>query len=168
MKVQLGLSFISSLMLTIGATGALAEGLKRDYGFSDPLPQTGRVTVRKGIQALPKNQLFDRCPAQSRLEEFAESTNFLVMICRDDRNNLKRFWIQKAKKTGEITKLTWLMDRGDPYKGWTSGDYSVSLYTDGVRPAGRANAYVESFNTRTKQGKAEALIYYYGRIYDRR
>jgi hypothetical protein len=159
---------VSSLLLLTAFPGLAQAGeMKRDYEFSTPLPQTKRVTIRRPIAALPANQRFDRCPAQSRLEEFAESTSFLVMVCRDDRNNMKRFWIQKAKKTGAITKLTWLMERGDPYRGWTSGDYSVSIYADGRNPE-KLNAYLESFNTRTKQGKAEALIYHYSRVYDRR
>ena len=168
MKVQVGLSFISGLvLLMIGAMGAQAEDFKRDYTFSAPLPHTRRVTIRKVIQALPVSQLFDRCPVQSRLEEFAESTSFLVMVCRDDRNALKKFWIQKAKKSGKITRLTAEDKPNSQPSRWTIGDYSVAIYADGRNPE-KLNAYLESYNTQTKQGRAEALIYHYSQFYDRR
>ena len=115
----------------------------------------------------PASQRFDRCPAQSHLEQFAESTSFLVMVCRDDRDNLKKFWIQKAKKSGKITRLTAEDQPNSQPSRWTSGAYSVAIYADGRNPE-KLNAYLESYNTQTKQGRAEALIYHYSRFYDRR
>ncbi|HEY9908306.1 MAG TPA: hypothetical protein V6D18_11965 [Thermosynechococcaceae cyanobacterium] len=168
MKIRSRLAVISGVMLlAFCASGARAEGFQHDYAFSSPLPQTGRLTIRRPLRALPANQLFARCPAASRLEEFAESTNFLVMVCRDNRNALQKFWIQKAKKTGKITRLTAQDKPQSQPSPWTSGDYSVSIYADGARPE-KLNAYLESYNTRTKQGRAEALIYYYSKFNDRR
>ena len=80
------------------------DSFKRDYGFSTTLPQTGKVTIRKPITDLPAKSLFESCPKKSDLQEFAESTSFLVMICRDRQNDLQKYWIQKNKKSGKILR----------------------------------------------------------------
>lgn len=156
------------LTALIGMAGsAIAGDFKRDYEPTVPLAQTGQLTVRKPIRDLPAKSLFNRCPTVSHLEEFAESTHFLVMVCRDDRNDLKKYWIQKTKKTGKILRLTARdAPRSQPSR-WKNGDYTVDLYSDGRRPE-QLNAYVESYNTKTQQGQAEALLYHYSKFYDRR
>ena len=168
MNIHSWFNLVASLML-IGYSGtAQADDLKRDYEATTPLPQTGRLTIRRSISALPADQLFDRCPAQSRLEEFAESTRFLVMVCRDDRDALKKFWIQKTKKTGTITRLTGQDQPRSQPTPFASGDYRVLIYADGAKPS-QLNAYLESYNAKTrKAGRAEALLYHYSKFYDRR
>jgi hypothetical protein len=87
--------------------------------------------------------LFESCPKKSYLQEFAESSNYLVMVCRDQANNLQKYWLQKAKKTGKVIRLT-TQDRANSQPSlWKSGDYQVTLYADGI---GRGNAYLESYN----------------------
>ncbi|PZV18953.1 MAG: hypothetical protein DCF20_02585 [Pseudanabaena sp.] len=140
------------------------EVFKRDYGFSTPIPATGKVTIRKPIKDLPAKSLFAICPAKSSLQDFAESTSFLVMICRDKKNELQKYWIQKNKKTGSVLRLTALDLPNSQPSAWTSGDYQVNIYRDGRNPQ-LINAYLESYNTKTKQGRAEALLYYYSKFH---
>lgn len=146
-----------------GLESAIAGDLKRDYDFKTPLPQTQRLTIRKSILALPATRLFERCPAHSHVEEFAESTHFLVMVCRDDQDNLKKYWIQKTKQTAKIIRLTARdQPRSEP-SNWKNGDDEVYLYKDGL---GHLNAYLESYNSKTQQRWAEALLYHYWQFYD--
>ncbi|CAN1211416.1 DUF928 domain-containing protein [Tumidithrix helvetica PCC 7403] len=165
MKIQHCFRFLFGIALIAGyQPSAIADEFKRDYDFSTPLPQTGKVTIRKPLEALPLKSLFDRCPAKSHLEEFAQSTHFLVMICRDDTNDLKKYWIQKALKNGKVRKLI-AEDRPNSQPvAWQSEDYKVSIYADGARPES-LNAYLESYNTKTQQGRAEALLYHYSKFY---
>ena len=142
---------------------AIAEfTVKRDYEYKTPLPQTGRVTIRLPIQNLPVASLFESCPKKSHLQEFAESSNYLVMVCRDQANNLQKYWLQKTKKTGKVIRLT-AQDRPNSQPSlWKSGDYQVTLYADGI---GRGNAYLESYNLKTQKGRSEALLYHYSKFY---
>ena len=144
---------------------AIAQEFKRDYEYKTPIPKTGQVTIRKPIQDVPTKALFESCPPKSYIYDLAESTNFLVMVCRDRTNDLRKYWIQKNKKTGKISRLSAQDQPNSQPALWESGDYSVYLYIDGV---GRGNAYLESYNKKSKQGRAEALLYHYSKVYDRR
>ena len=144
---------------------AIAEMFKRDYEYKTPIPKTGQVTIRKPIKALPAKSLFVPCPTKSDLSDFAESTNFLVMVCRDRKNDLQKYWIQKSKKTGKLLRLTAQDLPDSPPVSWETGDYSVYLYIDGI---GAGNAYLESYNRKSQQGRAEALLYHYSKVYDPR
>ncbi len=142
---------------------AIAEiSMKRDYEYQTPLPQTGQVTIRKPIKDLPANKLFESCPLKSDLQDFAESTNFLIIVCRDRQDNLQKYWIQKAKKTGKILRLTVKDEPNSQPSLWKSGDYQLTIYADGI---GRGNAYFELFNMKKQKGRAEALIYHYDKFY---
>jgi hypothetical protein len=154
-----------TLLVASYQPSAIADSVfKRDYDFSTPIPATGKVTIRKPIQDLPAKSLFAACPAKSNLQEFAESTSFLVMICRDRKNELQKYWIQKNKKTGSVVRLiSWDFPNSQP-SAWKNGNYQVSLYRDGRNPE-LINAYVESYNSKTKLGKAEALLYYYSKFH---
>ena len=166
MKLRHCFSLILGAAILLGAQSqAIAFDLKRDYEFSTPLPQTGRVTIRKSIQALPATKLFERCPDNSRLEQFAESTHFLVVVCRDKRNQLKKYWVQREKKTGKTLRLTAQDEPQSQPSGWASGDNQFFLYADG---RGRINAYLEVYNLKKQTGWAEALLYHYDKFYDRR
>jgi hypothetical protein len=136
----------------------------RDYEFSTPIPTTGKVTIRKPILDLPKKSLFASCPAKSDLQDFAESTSFLVMICRDQQNVLQKYWIQKNKKTGAVVRLTARDLPNSQPSMWKSGNYQVYLYHDGRNPE-LINAYLESYNMKAKKGRAEALLYYYSKFH---
>jgi len=86
---------------------AIAEfTVNRDYEYKTPLPQTGQVTIRLPIEDLPVAKLFESCPKKSYLQEFAESSHYLVMVCRDKTNKLKKYWLQKTIKTGKVLRLT--------------------------------------------------------------
>jgi hypothetical protein len=70
MKIRCSLSLVLSITLVVVYQPNLRAGdMKNDYEFSTPLPQIGRATIRRPIQALPARSLFDRCPAKSQLEE---------------------------------------------------------------------------------------------------
>ena len=158
---------MSAALTAIPIPPGFAQTIKRDYETSTPLPQTKQVTIRQPLQALPSDRLFAKCPDRSQLTEFAESNNFLVMVCREggDRG-LTKHWLQKSKKTGKQMQLK-AQDRPNSQpSAWKSGDYEVSIYSDGARP-NLINAYLESYNTKTKQGRSEALIYHYATYYDR-
>jgi hypothetical protein len=156
------IAFSVALIGTVISPG-FAQTLKRDYEFKQPLPQTKQVTIRQPLKALPSDRVFTRCPKNSQLTEFAESNNFLVMICREGGDlGLKKYWIQQTKKTGKLLQLTAQDKPGVLLSPWQSGDYQVSIYADGRGPI---NAYLESYNTRTMQGRAEALIYHYDDFY---
>jgi len=88
--------------------------------------------------------------------------NFLVIVCRDRRDNLQKYWIQKTKKTGKILRLTTKDEPNSQPSLWKNGDYQVTIYADGI---GRGNAYFESFNMKKQNGRAEALIYHYDKFY---
>ncbi len=158
--------FTLGLVLAVGLQlPAIAFDIKRDYEFSTPLPQTGQVTIRQSLGALPATKLFQRCPGNSRLQEFAESTRYLVIVCRDTRNNLKKYWIQQEKKTGKILRLTAQDQPNSQPSGWAKGNEQFFLYADG---RGRINAYLEVYNMKNQTGWAEALLYHYSQFYDRR
>ena len=157
----------SAALISMAICPGFAQTVKRDYEASTPLPQTKQVTIRQPLQDLPSDQLFAKCPENSQLTEFAESNNFIVMVCREggDRG-LTKHWLQKSKKTGKQLQLI-AQDRPNSQpSAWKSGDYEVSIYADGARP-NLINAYLESYNTKTKQGRSEALIYHYAKSYDR-
>jgi hypothetical protein len=159
------ITFSTALIATAILPG-FAQTIKRDYETSTPLPQTKLVTIRQPLKALPSDRLFAKCPANSQLTEFAESNNFLVMVCREggDRG-LTKHWLQKSKKTGKQTQLKAQDQPNSQPSAWKSGDFEVSIYADGAKPT-LINAYLESYNTKTKQGRSEALIYHYSTYYD--
>lgn len=165
MSIKNCLNFIlgAAIVASYQPMAAIAEpSFKRDYGYKTPLPQTGKVTVRRLLKDLPAKNLFEKCPTRSNLQDFAESSNFLVMICRDQVNTLQKYWIQKDKRTGEIVRLKALdKPRMEPVL-FQNGDNSLYLYGDGL---GLINAYVESYNEQTKQGIGEALLYHYNKFY---
>jgi hypothetical protein len=167
MKIHHYISTIafSATLIATTITPGFAQTIKRDYEASTPLPQTKQLTIRQPLQALPSDLLFAKCPANSQLTEFAESNNFFVMVCREggDRG-LTKHWLQKFKKTGKQMQLI-AQDRPNSQPStWKSGDYEVRIYADGARP-NLTNAYLESYNTKTKLLRSEALIYHYATHY---
>jgi hypothetical protein len=156
----------SAALISTAISPGLAQTIKRDYETTTPLPQTNRVTIRQPLQALPSDRLFAKCPMNSQLTEFAESNNFLVMVCREggDRG-LTKHWLQKNKKTGKQMQLKAQDQPSSQPSTWKSGDFEVSISADGAKPT-LINAYIESYNTKTKQGRSEALIYHYSTHYN--
>jgi hypothetical protein len=152
-------------LLTVGCASALAEEIQRDYPFEKPIPATGRLTQRLPLVKLPAAKQFKKCPAATKLVEYAESTSFQVMICADKKDlRNDKFWLQKSKKTGKLTQIAARKNPNAPGVLWESGDYRVMIYADGARP-NTINAYVESYNLKTKRGRGEALLYHYSMFY---
>jgi hypothetical protein len=152
-------------VLTVGCASAWAEEIQRDYAFNKPIPATGRLTQRLPLVKLPAAKQFKKCPDSTKLVEYAESTNFQVMICadkKDARND--KFWLQKSKKTGKLSQIAARRDPNVPVALWETGDYRVMIYADGARP-NTINAYLESYNLKTKRGRGEALLYHYSLFY---
>jgi hypothetical protein len=160
--------FAGLTLLTLGCASALAQEIRRDYPFDRPIPATGRVTQRLSITQLPSTKLFANCPSSTKLVEYAESSHFQVMICADNKasRNLK-YWMQKSKKTNKLTQIAARPDPTGPEVLWKSGDYRVMIYADGARP-NTVNAYLESFNRKTRRGLGEALLYHYSLFYPNR
>ena len=101
------MAFLGIALVASYQPSAIAEfTIKRDYEYQTPLPQTGKVTIRLPIQDLPADSLFESCPKKSYLQDFAESSHYLVMVCRDKTNKLKKYWLQKTIKTGKVLRLT--------------------------------------------------------------
>lgn len=151
---------IGACLITVKPDIKQAQGQNRrpnpDYGSTTPIPKIGRVTIRRHIRDLPRNQIFAQCPTNTRLVEFAESTNYSVMICSDDNKlNNRKYWIQRHKATGRELRLTASYDiRGVPY--YPNGSEEYYIYTDGARPE-RMNAYLSG-------DSYEALLYHYNRF----
>ncbi len=151
--------------LTIGCASVLAEEIQRDYPFEKPISVTGRLTQRLSLVKLPAAKQFKKCPKTTQLVEYAESTSFQVMICADEKDSRSnKFWLQKSKKTGKLTQIAARPDLNAPGALWEAGDYRVMIYADGARP-NTVNAYLESYNLKTKRGRGEALLYHYSIFY---
>ena len=158
-------STLGALVLAIAADGAIALEMVRDYEYKTPIPATKQVTIRKNISDLPQNKLFEPCRLNSYLHDFAESSNYLIMVCPGQGNDLRKYWSQKDKVTGNVLRLVAEDKPRSQPSLWKSGDLSLSLYFDGV---GRGNAYLEVYNLKAQQGYGEALLYHYRKVYERR
>ncbi len=158
-------STLGALLLSSVPSAAIAFEMQRDYEYETPIPATQQVTIRKTLRDLPKNKLFEPCRPNSYLYDFAESTNYLVIVCRDRRNNLRKYWSQKHKVTGKVVRLVAEDQPRSQPSLWQSGDLRLFLYIDG---AGRGNAYLEIYNFKAQKGLGEALLYHYSKVYERR
>jgi len=131
-----------------------AESIE-DYGYREPIPVICRVTVRQNLRYLNRNRLFASCPNSTNLYAFAESTNYVVMVCSNESISNAKYWIQMSKIDRKILSFTALYDvRGVPY--WQNGNSSLFLYSDGIRCG---NAYL------TMGEKSEAILYHYDKWY---
>ncbi len=134
----------------------------RDYGFNTPLPQTGKVTIRRTVGQFNQKKMFKPCPANSNLYAFAESTNYQVEICSKERKpSQPKYYLSRAKNgSGGITIRS--NDEDAAYQLiFQNNGYTYSIYRDGGDPQ-RVNAYLE---VTRPDGKtfAEALLYLYER-----
>ncbi|WP_374790837.1 hypothetical protein [Aerosakkonema funiforme] len=166
MKRRLLFIFLMTIFIIFGIKSLpnLAQEMQYDYAPNTRIPAIGRVTIRDNIRNLPANKRFTRCPSNSNLIEFAESTNYLVMICSDERDrNRHKYWIQRSKHNRLILRLIASFDvRGVP--DYPNGQYTYYIYADG---GGRINAYLERCN-QTRRCVSEALFYHYSRWYEKR
>jgi|GEM_PF-1974775 len=134
-----------------------------DFDFDVAIPAIGRVTIRKNIRHLPNSRLFSNCPEGTRLNQFAESTTYLVTICSDEEDlNEDKYWIQLNKITGEIKNLiAFYPTYRELGPSWKDGDLGLYLYIDGRDPeCDGINAYL------ARGGSWEALWYHYDRYYE--
>lgn len=135
----------------------------RDYGWTTRLPKTGKVTIRGNIKQLNSNRLFTRCPANTVVVAFAESTNYLTQICSKEYDlSLPKYYFGRDKKSGSSLKI--VNNDADEANQliFHNRGYTYLIYADGSRPEG-SNAYLEVTQPNGKT-YAEALLY----LYDRR
>lgn len=135
----------------------------RDYNFSTPLPQTGKVTIRRTLAEFKQNRMFKACPANSELYAFAESTNYQVEICTKE-HTLKqpKYYLSRAKN-GSSSLTIKSNDEDAAYQLiFQNNGYTYSIYRDGGSSKNPINAYLE---VTRPDGKTfgEALIYLYER-----
>jgi hypothetical protein len=135
----------------------------RDYDFSTPLPQTGKVTIRRSLREFKQNRMFKPCPANSELYAFAESTNYQVEICTKE-HTLKqpKYYFSRAKNgSGSLTIKSNDEDAAYQLIFYNNG-YTYLIYRDGSNSRHPINAYLE---VTRPDGKTfgEALIYLYER-----
>lgn len=153
---------IAASLVVLGMTGSIARAqeIQRDYGPITPLSQTGRLTIRGVIRSLSFSRLLVLCPQNHRLIQFAESTNYQVIICASNcGRNRPAYWIQVDKSSGEELRIEAAFDlRGVAY--YPHGNYNYSIHDDSGRYR-EHNAYLEIYNTQTERATAEALLYYY-------
>jgi hypothetical protein len=155
-------------VLSLWSTSTLADEIRRDVPFNQPIPATGRLTQRLPLTQLPAAKRFTNCPNSTKLVEYAESSHFQVMICADKKDaNKFKYWMQKSKKTNKLTQIAARPDPNSQSVLWESGDYRAMIYADGARP-NTINAYLESYNLKTKKGLGEALLYHYSTFYGNR
>ncbi|WP_199248071.1 hypothetical protein [[Phormidium] sp. ETS-05] len=137
-----------------GLDGTIAQGraLNRDYGLTAPLPELGRTTVVSVLDRLDRSLMFAPCPGNSKLFEFAESTNLLVQICIDDtKNNGPVYWMGYGKDgRGSLT-----VKSNENFEFWNGGTY----YSLERRGKGE-NSYIIIGNS-DGDFRAEAMLYYY-------
>ncbi|MBW4561309.1 MAG: hypothetical protein KME32_09140 [Mojavia pulchra JT2-VF2] len=135
----------------------------RDYGFSTPLPQTGKVTIRRSLREFKRNQMFKSCPANSNLYAYAESTNYQVEICTKEKTyNQPKYYLSRAKNGKSSLTIT-SKDEDAAYQLiFNNNGYTYSIYRDGGGPQNAINAYLE---VTRPDGKTigEALLYLYER-----
>ncbi len=167
MKTRSRLSLIGSILM-VGATAlpSFAQIIKRDYDFQTPVPLISRITIRDNIRNLPKSKLFTRCPDKTVLLEYAESSKYSIMICSDEKNTRQeKYWIQNAKNgSGKLTLTAFVYTTGAPFYKYGDEIFSILTDDDGIKPV-KFNAYLERYNSKTKIGSAEALLYHYHRYY---
>ncbi|BAY13308.1 hypothetical protein [Calothrix sp. NIES-2098] len=132
----------------------------RDYGFSTPLPQKGKVTIRQPIRQFKQTRMFKACPANSELYAYAESTNYQVEICTKEHNSrLPKYYLSRAKN-GKTSLTITSHDEDDASQLiFKNNGYTYVIYRDGGGPI---NAYLE---VTRPDGKTfgEALLYLYER-----
>ncbi|HIK11181.1 MAG TPA: hypothetical protein IGS52_13080 [Oscillatoriaceae cyanobacterium M33_DOE_052] len=126
--------------------------LNRDYALAAPLPELGRTTVVSVLDRLDRSLMFAPCPGNSKLFEFAESTNLLVQICIDDtKNNGPVYWMGYGKDgRGSLT-----VKSNENFEFWNGGTY----YSLERRGKGE-NSYIIIGNSDGNL-RAEAILYYY-------
>lgn len=133
----------------------------RDYGFSMPLPQTGKVTIRQPLRQFKQNRMFKPCPANSNLYAYAESTNYQVEICTKEYTlNQPKYYLSRANNGKSSLTIT-SNDEDAAYQLiFNNNGYTYSIYRDGGGPRNAINAYLE---VTRPDGKTfgEALLYLY-------
>ncbi|MDI9640049.1 hypothetical protein QM565_30535 [Geitlerinema splendidum] len=132
----------------------------RDYEPTEPLPATGRVTIRGDARPLDPSNLFTTCPTDTGLYAYAESTHYEIIICSEEFSpDVPKTYISQAKDGSGSLRIV-SQDRDSAYRlTFSNGGYTYSLYRDGARPE-QLNAYLEVTEPNGKT-YAEALLYLY-------
>lgn len=163
MKKRFIFSLIMSFTFGVSSLPTSAQEIQRDYAPTTPLPNIGRTTIRDNIRNLPTRRIFTQCPSNSIILEFAESKNYLVIICSQENDrNVPKYWIQRPNNGRSDLIINVSFDEGIAL--YKRGEYSYSIYSDGIRPE-RLNVYLERYNRNFQKGFGEALLYHYNRKY---
>lgn len=135
----------------------------RDYGFNEPIAQTGKVTVRGDIRPISSDRLITPCPRDSAPYALAESTNYRVQICSAEYDPwLPKYYIGRAKDGNGELRITSTNANEARQLIFRNAGYSYILYRDSARPQ-LSNAYLEVY-TPSGRGYGEALFYIYERL----
>jgi hypothetical protein len=159
-------TFFSATLAGLTPLAAIAQTIQRDYDFSTPIPETGKVTIRLPMKQIPSDRPFTVCPPQTVLLDFAESSRSLLMICSDEQDKTYgKYWIQRMAGRRTYLRLTAPPRPDRSHPGFKQGrETEYFLYADSARP-GQNNAYLEVYDRRTGKGTGEALLYHYSSRY---
>lgn len=141
-------------------SGADSPNYLRDYEPTQPLPTTGKVTIRRDVRELDTATIFSNCPTDTAPYAYAESSNYEVLICSEQFDpSVPKTYIGAAKDGSGSLRIE-SQDRAAAYQLiFQNNDYTYSIYRDGARPES-LNAYLEVTQPNGKT-YAEALLYLY-------
>lgn len=147
------------------AAGEVAQAPRtqvEDYGSTTPLPQTGRVTIRRSLQQFNSQRLFAPCPTGSQLSTYAESTHYQIQLCAV--KGTPRYYLSRDKRSGQRSQVFQVEEKDPQFANqriFRKGRFQYILYRDGRNPE-RQNAYLQVFEG-NQYRLGEALIYLYER-----
>ncbi|MGG6294531.1 hypothetical protein ACQ4M4_08910 [Leptolyngbya sp. AN02str] len=136
--------------------------LFRDVIPTEPIPATGRLTVRGDLRQADESLLFAQCPSDSAPYAIAASGNYRIQICSAEYDPWQpKYYIGQTHDGTEELKITSTNPDEARQLIFQNGGYVYNLYRDGGQPD-MLNAYLEVY---TPEGKiyAEALHYIYER-----
>lgn len=141
-------------------TDSQTAQIQQDYAPTEPLPDTGKLTIRDNIRNLEPNRLIADCPSDSGPYAFAESTHYRVQICSQEYDPWQpKYYIGQAKDgSGELRITSTDPDQARQLIFKHEG-YTYILYRDGARPE-QVNAYLEVYFPNGER-HAEALLWLY-------
>lgn len=134
--------------------------IQQDYAPTQPLPSTGKVTIRADIRSLALERLIADCPTDSSPYAFAESSNYQVQICSAEYDPWQpKYYIGQSKASAARLEITSTDPDAARQLIFKHADYTYIIYRDSARPE-LNNAYLEIYPP-GGAASAEALLYLY-------
>ncbi len=134
--------------------------IQQDYAPTQPLPSTGKVTIRADIRSLALERLIADCPTDSSPYAFAESSNYQVQICSAEYDPWQpKYYIGQSKANATRLEITSTDPDAARQLIFKHADYTYIIYRDSARPE-LNNAYLEIYPL-SGAASAEALLYLY-------